>query len=40
VQVLVYDEDLARAREVLERVKLEHDHIDWSQVDVGEPEEE
>jgi hypothetical protein len=40
VQVLVFDEDLDRAREILEQVQEENDHIDWSQVDVGEPEDE
>jgi hypothetical protein len=37
---MVAEEDLERAMEVLERVKQENSEIDWSQVDVGEPEEE
>jgi hypothetical protein len=40
VTILVAEEDLERAKEVLERVKEENAHIDWSQVDVGEPEDE
>jgi len=39
VEVLVAEEDLPRAREVLEQVQRENAHIDWSQVDVGEAEE-
>ncbi|MCI0493093.1 MAG: DUF2007 domain-containing protein [Planctomycetes bacterium] len=40
VQILVRDEDLARAQEVLEQVKDDNDHIDWSRIDVGEPEDD
>lgn len=40
VQVLVYDEDLPRAREILEDVKRKNEQIDWSKVDVGEPEDD
>ncbi len=40
VGVLVAEDDLEKAKEVLEQVKSENDHIDWSQVDVGEPEDE
>ena len=40
VTILVAEEDLERAKEVLERVKEENAHIDWSQVDVGQPEDE
>jgi len=40
VQVLVAEDDLPRAREIFEEVQRENDHIDWSQVDVGEPEGE
>jgi hypothetical protein len=39
VTIMVAEEDLARAKEVLERVKQENSDIDWSQVDVGEPED-
>jgi hypothetical protein len=38
--IMVAEEDLARAKEVLERVKEENAHIDWSQIDVGQPEDE
>jgi hypothetical protein len=38
VQILVAEEDLARARTVLNEVRRASEHIDWSQVDVGEPE--
>src|SRR4051812_26195355 len=40
VEILVAEGDLAQAEAVLDEVRLEHDDIDWSQVDVGEPEEE
>ena len=40
VNIMVGENDLARAREIFEEVQRENDHIDWSQVDVGEPEEE
>ncbi len=40
VDILVAEEDLPRAQEVLDQVQRENDHIDWKQVDVGEPEEE
>jgi len=40
VNVMVAENDLARAQEIFEQVQRENDHIDWSQVDVGEPEEE
>ena len=40
VQVLVADEDLPRARVALEEIRRESDSIDWSQIDVGEPEDE
>ncbi len=39
VQVLVAEENLTRAQEVLAEVREEQDDIDWSQVDVGEPED-
>ena len=40
VQVLVAEEDLPRARAVLEELRRESKDIDWSQIDVGEPEDE
>jgi hypothetical protein len=40
VTVIVAEDDLARAKQIFEQVQSENDHIDWSQVDVGEPEEE
>jgi Putative prokaryotic signal transducing protein len=40
VQVLVADDDLAAAQEVLDEVRSGDDKVDWSQVDVGEPEDE
>ena len=39
VEVLVAEGDLARAQSVLDEIHRENDHIDWSQVDVGEPED-
>lgn len=39
-EILVAEQDLARAKQVLARVQQENAHIDWSQVDVGKPEEE
>jgi hypothetical protein len=40
VQVLVADEDLPRAKEVLEEVRHANADIDWTQIDVGQPEDE
>ena len=40
VEVLVAAHDLARAQEALEEIHAENDHIDWSQVDVGQPDDE
>jgi hypothetical protein len=40
VEILVTEEDLPRAQAVLEAIQHENDHIDWSQVDVGQPEDE
>ncbi len=39
VQVLVADDELARAQEILAEIRQEQGDIDWSQVDVGEPED-
>jgi hypothetical protein len=40
VQVYVAEKDLEAAREILDKVQAENADIDWSQVDVGEPEAE
>ena len=40
VDIMVAEEDLTKAQEILERVQEENDHINWSQVDVGKPEDE
>lgn len=40
VQVLVRPEDLDRAREAFAHLKDEQGEIDWSQIDVGQAEEE
>ena len=40
VDIMVAQEDFAKAKEVLARVQDENDHIDWSKVDVGEKEDE
>ena len=40
VEVLVAEHDLPAAEAVLDKVRREHNDIDWSQIDVGEPEEE
>ena len=40
VQVLVAEEDVPRAQALLAEVRQDRDEIDWSQVDVGEPEHE
>jgi len=39
VEVLVAESDLPRAKAVLDEVQQHHDDIDWSQIDVGQPEE-
>jgi hypothetical protein len=39
VDIMVAEEDLERAKEVLAQVQRENDHIDWSKIDVGEPED-
>ena len=38
VKVLVHQSDLERARTLLDEYVKSRDHIDWSQVDLGEPE--
>ena len=39
VQIVVKSCDLARAQELLQRFKEDDSPIDWSQIDVGEPED-
>jgi len=39
VQILVTQEDLARAQEVIRKGEDDEEDVDWSQVDVGQPEE-
>jgi hypothetical protein len=39
VDVLVAEADLPRAKEILEQVQRENAQIDWSRIDVGQPEE-
>jgi len=39
VKILVRSEDLARAQQVLKELRENHAAIDWSQVDVGQPED-
>lgn len=40
VRVIVREEDSERARIVLKNIREHRDDIDWSKVDVGEPESE
>ncbi|HJQ81987.1 MAG TPA: DUF2007 domain-containing protein, partial [Lacipirellulaceae bacterium] len=40
VKILVAEDDLQQARTVLRDVVQENMNVDWSQIDVGEPEEE
>jgi hypothetical protein len=40
VQVYVAEKDLDRAKEILDLVRIQNADIDWSQVDVGKPEDE
>jgi hypothetical protein len=39
VEVLVAEQDLAEAQAILKEVHTEHDDVDWSQVDVGNPDD-
>ncbi len=39
VQILVAQEDLARAKEIIRIGEDDEEDVDWSQVDVGQPEE-
>lgn len=38
VDIMVPAQELAKAQEILAKVQEENDHINWSQVDVGQPE--
>ena len=40
VHVLVKQEDFDRAQEAFAAIEAEEEPVDWSSVDVGEPEEE
>jgi len=40
VQILVAQEDVARAKEVIRKGEDDEEDVDWSQVDVGQPEDE
>ncbi|MGD9636472.1 MAG: DUF2007 domain-containing protein [Pirellulales bacterium] len=40
VEILVAQEDEARAREIIRLGEEDKEDVDWSQVDVGEPEDE
>lgn len=40
VHVLVKQKDLAQAKTELKRIKEESAHIDWSKIEVGDPEPE
>ena len=39
VQILVAQKDLARAQEIIREGQDDQEEVDWSQVDVGQPEE-
>lgn len=39
VQIVVKSADFARAEDALEEIREGHDDVDWSQVDVGQPED-
>ncbi len=39
VKILVKHSDAKRAQQALQKIREREDEIDWSQVDVGEPEE-
>ena len=40
VEVLVAEDDLPQAQLILRQTRDEHTEVDWSTVDVGEPEDE
>ena len=40
IDVLVRHEDLVQARKALAEIEEDQGHVDWSKVDVGDPEDE
>lgn len=40
IRVMIAERDLERAKKILEEAQQETSDIDWSQIDVGEPEED
>ena len=40
ISINVFEKDRAQAEKILEKFELENKTIDWSQVDVGEPDDE
>lgn len=40
VQVIVKQSDLTRARLMLQQIRADNSDIDWSRVDVGQPDDE
>jgi hypothetical protein len=40
VDIIVAEQDLPRAQEILVKVQEENSHIDWKNVDVGDPADE
>jgi hypothetical protein len=39
-EVLVAEDNLSQAQAILQQVRNKHSDVDWSNVDVGEPEDE
>jgi hypothetical protein len=39
IQVIVKEADLDQARQALAEIRKEREEIDWSQIDVGEPDD-
>jgi Putative prokaryotic signal transducing protein len=39
VQLLVFEDDFPRAREIIESVDAGDSEVDWSRIDVGHPED-
>ena len=39
IQIKIFEEDVARAKDILREFHRENESIDWSQVDVGEAED-
>ena len=40
IQIKIFEDDVPRAKEILREFELENESIDWSNVDVGDPEDE